>query len=515
MKRKYLKSGWLVMAATLIVSLSSCSSDDNNIEQSSIQQEDGTKIHVTVNAGFSDGETTRSAVVTSEEEGTVKRMLTFTESDRIYIYAKVDDSGSVLLTGYLSIKSGSINNEGKSATFSGDLTLTGSHTFGSGNPLSECYKVYSFFVHGGSDGFVENGTSSGYAYKPAADVKTLMTTSLNLSGFYYEGTIYFDRLDPIINFTIIGLTANTEYTVSGVGFEGNVTTDAHGIASFATAILYPTEQIRLKSGSEIHTISFNQISRASRAGKIHNIYTSTSASYNTIDLTGMTTVPSISDGAIITGTVSGRLPIKIPDGATVMLKNVDITYDTSWAGYSLYPGIWCQGDATIVLVGSNTVTGIGEDGGYGEPGVYVPTGKTLTILGPGSLSASSSGPQAAGIGSDNNWQYKDCGNIIIEGGTVTATGGDKAPGIGSVAGACGTIDIKNTVTCVTATKGSDDAAFIGKSVFLNSTCGNVRFGDVTAYNSSQNEWIPLVDGNTYGGLKLTIDGSSYILKPVE
>ena len=155
-------------------------------------------------------------------------------------------------------------------------------------------------------------------------------------------------------------------------------------------------------------------------------------------------------GDVLTGTPGKDIRIIIADGATVTLQNVSINADDT-----VYPGIY--------------------------PG---PTGKTLVIRGNGSLSASSAA--APGIGSSNSSDYifKDCGNILIEGGTIVARGGDVAPGIGSGAGSvsykssCGDITIKMSVEQVTAYKGANALTgyySIGPGP-NGSTCGTVTTG---------------------------------------
>ena len=160
------------------------------------------------------------------------------------------------------------------------------------------------------------------------------------------------------------------------------------------------------------------------------------------------------DGDVLTGTLTEDRVISIAPGATVTLEDADIT---SFDGFSYHAGITLLGDATILLKGANTVTGSHR----GNAGIYVPYGSTLTIDGTGSLEASSgnmdggsaSNRWACGIGANNNLgnehkiQYQS-GNIVINGGTITAIGGNQSAGIGSsLYGCCGDITINGgTVT---------------------------------------------------------------------
>ena len=216
---------------------------------------------------------------------------------------------------------------------------------------------------------------------------------------------------------------------------------------------------------------------------------------NVVDLGALTGDYEAQNNDVLTGVLSGDKKISIADGATITLRDANITLSSS----AQYAGITPLGDAKIVLDGTNTVKGGYED----YPGVFVPVGKTLTIDGTGSLNASSNGygcgigggfniaagnivinggtiiatggELAAGIGSGRK---SSCGNITITGGTVTATGGKYAAGIGSgaVAGAsCGNITIANTVTSVTATKGGSAPNSIGAG--YSGTCGTVTIED--------------------------------------
>ena len=233
------------------------------------------------------------------------------------------------------------------------------------------------------------------------------------------------------------------------------------------------------------------------------------------------------DGETLYGTLAGNYKISIAAGATVTLK--DVTID----GSGNYAGINCMGDATIILDGTNNVKGYSSD----YPGIYVPRYKTLTILGTGSLTAigngrgagiggsseaycgnivieggtiaATGGLAAAGIGSGG---YGYCGSITISGGTVTATGGDEAAGIGSGSeGSCGSITITDGVTSVTATKGFDANNSIGAG--YHGSCGTVTIGDNEGAISKSPYTFPVitdlstVDGNYTATNRETLTGT--------
>jgi hypothetical protein len=269
-----------------------------------------------------------------------------------------------------------------------------------------------------------------------------------------------------------------------------------------------------------------------------------------LDLSLVTTDTIVPNGWTVTGTLGSNVKISIADGATVTLDGVTINGVHSYNSYK-WAGITCLGNATIILAdeATNTVKGFNEE----YPGVFVPVGSTLTIkgetAGTGELIASSNGwcsgigcgysincgnivieggnitatgsHGGAGIGGATN---SSCGNIVIKGGnimatgtgeeggagigsgkgstsscsaisisggTVTATGGGNAAGIGSggYSSSCGDITIVSTVTRVTATKGSGATNSIGAG--NNSTCGTVTIGGVEgAISTSPYTYIP-------------------------
>ena len=183
---------------------------------------------------------------------------------------------------------------------------------------------------------------------------------------------------------------------------------------------------------------------------------------------------TLNDGDHVIGTGGVNTQLKIADGATVTLSGVmnnSITISDDIAG------IECLGDATIVLYNESENMLKGQ---WNMPCIYIPSGKTLTIRGDGTLIADNSGNSGAGIGGG---YYFSCGNIVIEGGNITAKGGSYAAGIGSgMEESCGNITIKGGTINAT---GGGDAAGIGSG--YSGSCGNITIlgGTITA-NGSEN-----------------------------
>ena len=204
-----------------------------------------------------------------------------------------------------------------------------------------------------------------------------------------------------------------------------------------------------------------------------------------IDFGDITANTTIATGKTVIGTLDNNVQISIAAGATVTLNGVNINGSGTWSTGN-YAGLNCLGDATIILADgtTNIVKGFNVD----YPGIHVPSGSTLTIRGTGSLNASSNG-WGAGIGGGYKGDNTiNCGNIIISGGTVTATGGGFASGIGSGGNgcSCGTITISGGT--VTAT-GGQYAAGIG-SGYNESSCGAITIsgGTVEATGGNDGEY---------------------------
>ena len=221
----------------------------------------------------------------------------------------------------------------------------------------------------------------------------------------------------------------------------------------------------------------------------------------------------INDGDIVTGELAKYHRLSVAGGAKITL-----CYAThnSFNGRS---GLICDGDATITLKGKNTL--IGDQGA----GIYVAEGTTLTIKGTGTLIAtgydSDDMSNGAGIGA---YSTAHCGNIVIEGGTIIATGGSGCAGIGSgysyssdydaYRSVCG--DITITGGTVTAT-GKGTAAGIGCGP--GGACGNITITSeakkVTATAGSRGgEYVPPIGISVDNGKcisqcrDITIDGTT-------
>ena len=219
-----------------------------------------------------------------------------------------------------------------------------------------------------------------------------------------------------------------------------------------------------------------------------------------INLAGVTENTTAIDGDIITGILDvEHYPVKISiaDGATVTLAGVTIegvnNDDYEWAGIN------CIGDATIILADgtTNTVKGFYED----FPGIWARLNHTLTINGTGSLVASSNG-WGAGIGGGCMTTF---GDIRIEGGNITATGGNNCAGIG--AGGWGSGNITITGGHINAT-GNGGGAGIGGGYGNNAVCGDITISGGTIIANGGEDGAGIGTGNEGTCGDITISGGT-------
>ena len=309
--------------------------------------------------------------------------------------------------------------------------------------------------------------------RPNLDIRvgagTIQTTTPGLSVEIQpeaQNAIFQFTIKDASNLENINVTRLTITT----GAQDFVITPAEGAKStFFAALPALTEQAVsfVAKGSNGHTYYAANPEVTFTAGKYYQS-TIKMTRHNTIDLSTVSASVTAMNGDVLTGTLANNVYVNIADGATVTLNGVSINADGKWTtGY--HGGLDCNGDATIILMDgtTNTVKGFYEN----YPGIYVPENKTLTIQGGGSLNASSNGA-GCGIGggySGGSYFEINCGNINIEGGIITATGGTQSAGIGGgKSGRCGNITISGGT--VMATGGSYAVAIGGGE---STSCGNI------------------------------------------
>lgn len=454
----------MLMPAMLLTT--SCSSDDDalNAPAENIAKK-GYTIPVTVNVTRQGDDATTRATYTYDEY-TKKGTLAFSAGDKLFVSGSYNDYENVF-AGTLDYVS--------DGTFSGTITTETEWTGTIDELLADA--VAQLLSAGyESYGYLSITENNGYDDEFANDRSKAITTSKATAveqfsleqGLYNSGSGF--ELEPsnaILYFTINGLEANTSVAVdftdsfAEITTSGNVTTDGDGTATFAIGIWSDSDLKDCSLTVDGNAITIVSESKTVAAGKIYNI---TRTAYdNEVNLSsGKATVPA-GEHWHITGTTSTRGTdiITIGAGAKVTLDGVTIPENN----------IKCLGDATIILMGDNSVTSW-ENAAIQAGG----EGTTLTIMGTGSLIATSDQNNAPGIGGNQNGS---CGNITINGGTITATGKRGGAGIGSGAEQnCG--DITITGGTITAT-GGEAAAGIG-SGNDRATCGDILIsgGTVTA-----------------------------------
>lgn len=161
---------------------------------------------------------------------------------------------------------------------------------------------------------------------------------------------------------------------------------------------------------------------------------------------------------------------------TLTLKDATIN-GTDITGH-VGAGIYAEGDLTIVLEGSSTVTGVQDPNGESQS---IRVSGNLTIQGDGSLTAQGAetssrssygifvtesftqqGGSVTANGGDVSGSYKSAGlyvsgsTVTVEGGTLTATGGDTSGSSYGIS-ASGTVTVNDAI--VTATAGTGQSSY--------------------------------------------------------
>lgn len=496
---------YLGLAALASATAVACTVNDPLVEEPVVEEPaaKACSVKVTVGAGIADGAQTKSTVV--NEDGV--RVLKFTEGDKLYVYATVDDN--IIMAGKLDIVPTSIA-DGTSASFTGNLALyewdngqvkyvPTTHEFTHDDPLADCTDAQAQLIHAGSeecfmvneDPLKQNKFCLDFWYEYTSlpsDAEAFMTSYLDITASDYDASNHRFVLErpvggSIFSCTVSGLTANATYSVSFPSSDhpdreqGSTQADAEGVARFAFDWIESSPgqkkaySIILSNNEETHDIPLGE---RILEEKIYNV------TRGLVTLTDETGEVTLKNNDILTGTGGANTHVTIADGATIWLNGVTLVNTSGTANN--WAGLTCAGDATINLVDGTTNTVHGFHSRY--PGIEWPKNKTLTIDGDtGSLTASCydvDTEAAAGIGSGTAFGHSQCGNIVINGGHITAIGSLNAAGIGSAAGgSCGDITINGGY--VEASSGENCPGIGSGSVGSGGTtsCGDIRIAGGT------------------------------------
>lgn len=482
---KYLSMAALVVMGAVVVSCSKKEIDQPNEETTEVVEpaaEDNIVVCTTTVSFDTDG--TKAL----DEDG----VKTFAPGEKIaVIYKNTSDETAKAESTELTV--GDIQNEGKSATFTVTLDSPAENA-----AVRIIYPAAMAAESVATDVAVDADATINYAALNSQD-GTLATLSSNLDLAVYDGNLVGTDLpaDPAIHNKL----AICLYTI-----KDNATPTANDLTSTIT-------------GMTISDGTYNySVSRSAAAGPIYvairptnkaNIsYTATDGTnyfkksvsdktygasqmyplglrmsdYSGIDLSALGADYVAQHGDVLIGELTRSCKISIADGATVTLSGITINgggdWDTDWAG------ITCEGDATLVLADgtSNSVKPFRS----WRAAISVPSGKTLTIQGSGSLTADArdNWGTGAGIGGDDQSNY---GNIVITGAAnVTAYGGGAGIGGGSSIDGCPVAggDITISTSGIVTAYGGEGSAGIGSGVghVENNSCGDIliRKGTIVA-----------------------------------
>ena len=495
--------------------MTGCSSDNNIIDEPQQPANKDNIVTLTTTVSLDGGASTRALT-----EAGVK---TFAEGDQIAVCYENSASYYAKATS-AALKAADITNSGKSATFTVTLVNPKEGTI----DINYCYPAALATIDGGYD---ENALAN--------QDGTLASISSGLD-FCIEA-VTWDGTGELPNCTLPNWFAICKFTVKDAGGKDITNTltqlTIHETDNYnhsfdytirpkspattfgssiyvAMDILYSNVSFEFTASSGTGNYTKTVTSKTLERGKIYPInltMNELSGAWNG-DLANISAsvlqadcqTVIVPNGTTLTGTLSGNYKITIADGATVTLNNAIINgtddLDKQWAALT------CNGNATIILKDGSTNTTKGFYKVF--PGIFVPSGSTLTIkggtAGTGQLTASSNG-EGAGIGGGYN--IGDCGNIDIQGGNITATSGHAA-GIGcGGAGKCGNISISGGT--ITATGGTS-AAGIGSSTVVSGSsdeCGSITIsgGTITATGGQGAAGIGSGYDSTCGAITITSD----------
>lgn len=384
--------------------------------------------------------------------------------DKIDATWKKGDKVSVYLWGE-KIGELTAQSDGESTTLSGELKNTAHYSLNADDKLTLIFNETDYC---GQNGTLENIANKFDCAKAIVTVKEV--TEDNQITINEENADFVNQ-QAIVKFTL--KSGDDDINAKYITVNGCSITPQNPTNQFYAAIP-GGDNVTITAYDGTNYYSYTKSDAGLKNGEYYIITVSSlePKTKNTIDLALIGNDIVIPDGSIVSGKLAGNYKITIVPNATVTLKGAIIN-GTNNSAYK-WAGITCEGNATIILEGENTVTGFYDD----YPGIFIPNGSTLTIDGDddGSLNASSNGSHGEGAGIGGGY-CMECGNIVIKGGTITATG---TTGIGCANYNCGNITINGGTINAT---GDAYGAGIGAGAFnASGSCGNITItgGTITA-----------------------------------
>ena len=432
---------------------------------------------------------------------------TWAEGEKVTVYMMV--ATTPILIGTLEPDPTSISSDGTECTLIGELeaeTIDNNGGLNSGDGL-----VLRFSGSIGDGGMTpeQDGTLAtiqNYYDVATADVTVNSVTDVpgGSKKHITASDANFENQQAIVKFTLLdkadGTTLLTPTTLTVNDGTSDIATATIPATTYTTngdGILYVaippvSGDLTITASDGTFNYKYTKTGASFTAGQYYNI-TVKMIKY-TVDLSALSGGYEAQDGDILTGKLGSNYPLTIAPGATVTLNGV-----THHAGADIC-GIECLGSATIILA-PGSVNDLTYGDGSAHFGIYCDTGYTLTIEGTGTLNASGA-QEYSGIG---GW-----GSIVIEGGIINATGGPNGgAGIGSGANdSNGYKSITINGGEITAIGGSDGGAGIGtgsnaaggaitiKGGTINATGGYQAAGIGGGYYDSYVEIITITDGVT-------------------
>ena len=340
------------------------------------------------------------------------------------------------------------------------------------------------------------------------------TAPNDISGIPSEIIAYVSEpLSPKTNSTTFDVDFTYEVLTSGTTAADAKMTGTSLYASGAGTIkLKITASDAYTSYSETFTVTVNDAGYAASVANgniVISKYSDTQIKVTHAGFDGGYIIIGNDDVLLITGTSDAEKDygITVESGtAKVIFKDVSITRANDCdkppvrmvSGATLYLSL---AGTNVLTDGRNTSGGSSTSDGETNAGLHVPEGATLIIDGEGALDVNG-GNTSAGIGGGKSVA---CGNITINGGTVTATGGSNGAGIGGGCYAAGGNITINGGT-VTATGGRKGAGIGGGDSGADGGNITINGGTVSAKGGSLSAGI---GGGCYGaGGTITVNGGT-------